>query len=200
MALEDILQRIRSDSDAACQRILQTAQERADTIREEAEKRSNDNREEILKQAEAKARERRERISTVGALERRKDLLEAKQEGIRAALMLALSSFKEMPTGDYRALLKGMLVSVASGTERVIVSPEDHESLDETFFREVNDDLKKTGKPGQLTLSEETRPMSGGAILSQGQVEINLSFDMTLSLIGDDLEPEIARILYSNDK
>lgn len=198
MALEDILRRIRADSEASSEEILEEARRRAESIKKEAEDRANALREEILKQGRAKAQERRDRVLTIAALERRKSLLEAKQEGIRTALQRALSSFVDMPVEEYKALIKGMLLEAASGTEEVIVSPRDHELLDDAFFREVNEALEKAGKPGQLALSAETRPMSGGVILASGQVEKNLSFDMTLSLIQDDLEPEVARILYSD--
>ncbi|HHY38335.1 MAG TPA: V-type ATP synthase subunit E [Clostridia bacterium] len=198
MALEDILRRIEADSKLSCEQIIEEARRRAESIKKEAQDRANALKEEILKQGKAKAREQRDRILTIAALERRKSLLEAKQEGIRTALQRALGSFVEMPVDEYKTLIRDMLLGAASGTEQVIVSPRDHELLDEAFFAEVNEALQKMGKPGRLSLSPETRPMSGGVILASGQVEKNLSFDMTLSLIQDDLEPEVAGILYSD--
>lgn len=198
MALEDILRRIEADSKHSCEQIIEEARRRAESIKKEAQDRANALKEEILKQGKAKAQERKDRILTIAALERRKSLLEAKQEGIRTAFLRALGSFVEMPVEEYKTLIKDMLLEAASGTEQVIVSPRDHELLDEAFFGEVNEALQKMGKPGQLSLSPETRPMNGGVILASEQVEKNLSFDMTLLLIQDDLEPEVARILYSD--
>jgi V/A-type H+-transporting ATPase subunit E len=61
---------------------------------------------------------------------------------------------------------------------------------------EVNDALRAAGKSGNLRLSDETRRFSGGVVLVGKNVELNCTFDSTLKLIRDDIEPEVAAILF----
>ena len=47
-----------------------------------------------------------------------------------------------------------------------------------------------------LTLAEETRPMDGGFILSDGAVEVNCTFDTLIRLQRGALAGEVAKVLF----
>lgn len=49
---------------------------------------------------------------------------------------------------------------------------------------------------GMLTLSEETRPMNGGFILSDGAVEVNCTFDTLIRLQRGALAGQLAKVLF----
>ena len=49
---------------------------------------------------------------------------------------------------------------------------------------------------GMLTLAEETRPMDGGFILSDGAVEVNCTFDTLIRLQRGALAGEVAKVLF----
>ena len=52
---------------------------------------------------------------------------------------------------------------------------------------------------GLLTLSEETRPMRGGFILSDGEVEINCTFEAMVYAQREKLEREVAQVLFAQE-
>ena len=52
------------------------------------------------------------------------------------------------------------------------------------------------GAGTELTLSEETRPIVGGLILSQGRIEINCALDRLAALHRSELAGEAARLLF----
>ena len=56
------------------------------------------------------------------------------------------------------------------------------------------EELKRSGS--RLTLSEETRPIVGGLILSQGRIEINCALDTLADLHRSELAGEAARLLF----
>ena len=58
--------------------------------------------------------------------------------------------------------------------------------LPETPF--ADELLQKAGKPAQLTLSAETRPIRGGVVLKNGLIETNCS----LGTLVDGLRPELS--------
>ena len=51
-----------------------------------------------------------------------------------------------------------------------------------------------------LTLSEETRPIQGGFILTDGPVEVNCSFEAMLRLQREQLEKPAAEILFGKSE
>ena len=56
------------------------------------------------------------------------------------------------------------------------------------IIRDANELLQKAGKPAQLTLSAETRPIRGGVVLKNGLIETNCS----LGTLVDGLRPELS--------
>ena len=56
-------------------------------------------------------------------------------------------------------------------------------------------EARKAGK--QLSLSEETRPIVGGLILSQGRIEVNCALDTLAAQRRSELSGEAARLLFS---
>lgn len=49
---------------------------------------------------------------------------------------------------------------------------------------------------GMLTLAEESRPMAGGLILRDNNVETNCSFEVLIHLQRDALAAEVAKTLF----
>ena len=54
----------------------------------------------------------------------------------------------------------------------------------------------KRGLPGELKLSDKTRPINGGVVLRQGDIEVNCTLDSLLELSRGSLDAEVARILF----
>lgn len=53
--------------------------------------------------------------------------------------------------------------------------------------RRANELLAAQGRTGVLTLADETRSMSGGLILKQGDIEVNCTVDTLLDLSRGEL-------------
>ena len=49
---------------------------------------------------------------------------------------------------------------------------------------------------GLLTLSEETRPIKGGFIMVDGDIEVNCAFETLVRLQREKLEKEVAGVLF----
>ena len=178
--------------------ILREAQERAAQILAKGTQEATDRKKAVLKRSQVEAEERRRRALTIAALEARKRVLAAKEELIEETLQKALERLQKIEATAYREMLMSLLlVATQSGREEIIVSPHDREQyFSAEFLGQVNQALSQQGKEGKLLLSEETRPLNGGFILRQGNVEINNSFNSVLHMKRDLLEPEVADILF----
>ncbi|MGI6575010.1 MAG: V-type ATP synthase subunit E [bacterium] len=195
------------------ERILADAKEQAEAIKKEAEekaaliiKRAEAEVEKMQRQSEAKAKaeaeERRRRILTIAELDGRKAVLAAKEEMLEEAFATALKQLQALDIPSYQAIIRPLLLaSSETGSEEVIISPADVERITPEFIAGVNAELRAQGKGQGLTLSEEKRPLPGGGfILRAGGVEINNSFAALLKLQREELEPQVAAILFAGEE
>jgi len=194
---EKITQRILDDAQASAESIKAEAAEKAKAVEDEARKRAERKKEELLERAGKDAEEQKRRILGVAQLEARKELLAAKQEMIEEAFQKSLDQLTSKDEKSYLAIIREMLLNlVESGNETVIFSARDLEKISEGFWKDINKALADKGKEGNLKISRESREIKGGFILQAGGVEMNCSFEALLEEKRDQLETEVANILF----
>lgn len=196
MPLERIIERIRDDASREKESILNEARSKASQIEREAAREAEQIEASALARAREKASEILRRAETLADLDSRKAILSAKMKAVEEAFRRAADSLATLPDDQYRRLLVEVAAGVASGAERVIVSPRDRERLGSRFIQELNEALRARGKPGSVRFSDETRAMRGGVILAGERLEVNLTFDAALERVRDELVPRVAAILF----
>ena len=201
MALEDILKRIREDAHKEAEGIRKEARTRAEAIVQESKKEAASVREKLLEEGKTSSLQERRRILTIANLESRKEILRRKQNLIEEAFQKASNHLKHLSDKQYQVTVKKMLLkAVESGREEVIISPRDEKRITPSFLEEVNKGLAEKGRPGKLRLSPERREFIGGFVLRSSRKEIKCTFDSLFKEKKDELEGEIARILFTGDK
>ncbi len=129
--------------------------------------------------------------------ESKKRMLQLKQEMVSAAFEGAGKKLAELPKGEYVKFLVSLAVQAsATGREKIVLSSADRDKCGEELVSAANAALKADGKTGELTLSDETRNISGGLILSNGKIETNCSIETLIDLRRNELSGEVARILF----
>ena len=192
--IEKITQRIETDTQAEIDRILGDARAEADDITDRYQAQANNEAAELAAKNQKAAAEREERLVSTAQMEARKVGLAAKQEMVEKAYDLALEKLCSMPDEQYVKTVADLLVQAApNGRGAVIFAPEEKKSIGEAAVRAANAQLNG----GKLTLSEETRPLKGGFILSDGKVEVNCSFDTLVRLQKTETAGEVAKRLFS---
>ena len=117
------------------------------------------------------------------------------QDGDSAAYDKALEQLLNLPEQEYTALLADLAVKAAvTGREAVILSQKDRTRYGKQVVTAANERLNG----GRLTLSEQTRPIQGGVILSDGDVEVNCSFETLVRLQRGALDRPVAQILFGD--
>ena len=81
------------------------------------------------------------------------------------------------------------------------VAPELPEAIPESkvgafLGKVVNTTAAMVTGTGLLTLSEETRPIKGGFIMVDGDIEVNCAFETLVRLQREKLEKEVAGVLF----
>jgi V/A-type H+-transporting ATPase subunit E len=84
---------------------------------------------------------------------------------------------------------------VESGDEEVLIG-EGEKRIDQAFLDSVS---KEIGKGEGLKLADERRPIQGGFVLRSGRVETNCALKTVLREAREQLETDVAAILFGGD-
>jgi V/A-type H+/Na+-transporting ATPase subunit E len=195
--IDRIKEQILQDSQAKANSILDDAKKQATELIEKANTDASRKSEEIQKKASADASEKLRISRSMLELEMRKDILSTKQQLIEEVFQKALDSLSKMENNEYEAILYKLIVdAVETGEEEILLSKHDKNRLPGDFGNKLNQVLVQAGKKGNLKLSDEARDIMGGFVLKTKGVEINYSFEALLRMDRDEIEPEVAAILF----
>lgn len=225
--IEKLTQQISADAQAEIDALLADAQAKADAITADYAQRAEKAAADALSKGEAAAAQREERLLSMAAMEGRKELLAAKQEMVSKAFDLALEKLCALPDEEYVVLLAKLAVAAATtGREQLIFSQKDRTRVGKAVVTAANEMLAKAVAPklpnevtdtkagsildkvvtgasallagtGMLTLSEQTRPIRGGFILSDGDVEVNCAFETLVRLQRSEISGDVADVLFA---
>ena len=137
------------------------------------------------------------RMEKAAAIEAKKSILSLKQEMVDRALLRAQQMLRDLREDEYAALLARLAGGAArTGHEEVIVCPGDSGSVAERAIKAANEHLVARGLPGRLRLSRETREISGGLVLKDGDTEINCSFTALTGMIRGNMAAQVAEAMF----
>ena len=191
--LEKLTDQIDADMQKEIDAALVQARSQAQEIQSWYESQAQIQVEAIRRKGQQDAVFRQERLVDEAKMEARRDILATKQELIGRAFDLALEKLLELPEKEYVALLADLAVKASyTKKEAVIFSQKDRTRYGKTVVTQANEKLGG----GHLTLSEQTRPIKGGLILQDSQVETNCSFEVLIHLQRNTLSAEVAQVLF----
>lgn len=194
--IEKITGRIEADVQREIEAIAAEADAHAGEIAARYEEQARRESGDILARGRKNAAEREERLASVARLEARKLELTVKQELLGRAFERALEQLLSLPEDEYVALLAKLAAQASStGREQVLFSQQDRTRYGKQAVTRANEILSETGV-GALTLAEGFRPIRGGLILSDGDVEVNCTFETLVRLQRAALEKDVARVLF----
>ncbi|MGQ9608599.1 MAG: V-type ATP synthase subunit E [bacterium] len=200
MSLEKILERIEQDAKSQAEDIKKKASSAAEKIIQEANEQAEALKKSALEDAKVRAEQHKQRIISAANLEFRKEILAEKQNAIDEAFKEAMRLLVNMNDDEYKKTIKNMILSnVQTGDEEIIFSERDKNRLGNGFLRDVNNQLTKNKKKGNLTLSKSTYDMPGGFVMKRGDIELNNSFSALMESLREDLESEVSKILFPTE-
>jgi len=195
--VEKIKEKILQDAEIKANEILEKAGLQAKGIIEKANQKAVLRAKEISQKSAYEVSEKKRIINSIVELEMRKDILTAKQQAIDEVFDKVLLKMINFDNSKYEQVIFDMLMnSVESGEEEVIISEEGKKKLSPDFISKANKALEAVGKKGKLKISDETRNISGGFILTSQGVEVNNSFEAVIRLNRDEIEPKVAEIFF----
>ena len=145
------------------------------------------------------AKRQAEDIERAGAsaleLQRRRKLLEAKQELLTQTMELALDELYAQPDQAYFELLLKMAGAFAEPKNgQLLLSAKDFARCPKDFAERLRNHLPQGVT---LTVSEARAPIDGGFILKYGDIEQNCTFRAVFNARWDELTDKARGILFS---
>ncbi len=214
--LEKITAQILADAKASCDKSYEDAKAEIEQIK----KKYNDEAAQIIADAEADAQKERESIVSRGlssaAMLRRNMLLQSKSKMVDKAYSDAVGYLSRADKSEYLAMLKGMFSSAIKDTlssEAALLSDEDGDyTAPDTFVVALNEHdsqkylsefekfmaetLKETGK--NYIISEEYADVSGGMLITYGDMYINCSIEQAVEQVRQETESEVYKALFGD--
>ena len=195
--IDKITSRILADAEAECAAVRKESDERIAAVKAEAEKKAQDEYWRLVREGVKDTEQRVQRMDRTARLEAKKSVLNMKQEAVSRAFDLAREKIAELPERDYVGFLARMAGEPAvTGQEEVVLNARDAAAVGAKAVKAANELLAKRDLPGMLTLSAETREMSGGLVLKQGDIEVNCTVDTLLDLSRGELAARVAEVLF----
>ena len=190
--IENIALRIREDAEQEAKALLADAEARAAEAKAAADREAAALKEELCREGENEARRQYDLLLAAEETENRKQLLTAKQELVARAFDRAVEQLCALEDEPY-ALLLAKLAAAAAETKReqIILNERDRARVGSRVVEEAN---RLSG--GSLSLAEETRPIVGGLILSQGKIEVNCALDTLAALRRNELAGKVSALLF----
>ena len=195
--IEKVTARIQAEADAANVAALNTAQQQAEEILDEYRQAAGEEFARLMEEAEKAAASQKEQLISAARLEAGKQLLITKQQQLQLAFDKAAEKLRAMPEDSYAELLTRLVVSASrTGKESILLNAADREKYGEQVTADANRALKAKHRPAKLTLADDVRDIDGGAVLKEGNIEVNCSLASLIETKREELSVETARILF----
>ena len=195
--VKNLTSKILKDAEERKESILNAANEERAKIIAKKEAAAKMEEASMLEKAKIEAKTRQERIVSSAELKARNEKLKAKQEVIDSVFEKSINELCSMSDEDLKNFIKNMIInSDITGDENIILNEKGKSVVDNSLLNTINSELKEKGKKGKLTISDEVRTFRGGFILEKDGIEINNTFEDLVNSSRDDLEFEVAQVLF----
>lgn len=194
--LDKILNCIDDDASVAAEKIICEAKLQAENIIEKAKLDADSQASLIVKDAENKAEFIIKRAASLADLKKNEMILNFKREQINLILEETKKFLISLPDDDYFNLILKLCKKYISPLKgEIIFSPSDLKRIPRGFKTNLSKLAKSIG--GDLKISEQTRPINGGFILSYGEIEENCTFDALFDYNFELLADSINNVMFS---
>ncbi len=196
--INNLTSKILSDAEERKESILKEANEEKAKIVSKKEALAKSEEATMVEKAKTEAKTAKERIISGAELKSRNEKLTAKQAVIDKVFENSIEKLCKMSDEEIKEFIKNKIVNAdIVGDEAIILNEKGNKLVDANLLKEINSELLAKGKKGELTISKEVRNFKGGFILEKDGIEINNIFEDLVNSERDDLEFEVAKVLFN---
>lgn len=195
--LDKILKHIEDAAAMNEESMLNQGKREADKIIADAMAEGKQRCAEIRKETDRNVKASMSRAESAAALQEKKLILNAKQQIISDVILSAKEYLLNLSDEKYfeniLLMVKKYALPKAGG---ILFSEKDYKRLPEQFEDIINVSLTDK-KEAVLKISQETRNIDGGFVLTYGEVEVNCSFEGLFSADIENLQDKVSELLFA---
>ncbi|OOB75822.1 ATP synthase subunit E [Clostridium haemolyticum] len=195
--IENLTSKIIENAKSTAKDIIDKAKEKENNIISKKVSIAKKERNIILSKAKDESKLKKQRIISNANLQVRDMKLSAKIEVLDKVFNDSIQKLNGMTTSEMINFIRNSILSSEIDGDEEIIIDSSNLVITPQFVEELNKELKSKGKIGKLKLSSENRNIGGGYILAKNGIEINNTFDFLVKSLRDDIESEVAKVLFS---
>jgi V/A-type H+-transporting ATPase subunit E len=196
--IEKITAHIEADAKAEADAIMAQSAEKVKAIEAEYNQKAQDEYWAKIKAGTRDCEDRVQRMNRLAAMESKKAILATKQEMVSKAFDRAQEMIVNLPADKYTDFLARLAADSAStGDEAIIFNERDKNGCGAAVVAAANRRLADKGVKAGLHMSDETRGISGGLILSSGGIEVNCTVDTLVDMCRGEMSSQLAEVMFS---
>ena len=201
-SLTRLKQTLQEEAAAEIKAIQTSTEERVAAIKDAARREADEIKAEILADVAREIADLNRRAEAEAALVQRRIMMKAKNELVDEVMRQAAVMLEELPEDRYREYLSRLLFTAVphEGESQVVFNERDRSRFGSGLLQEVQKALAAKGINVQLRMASETGTMAGGVKLIGADFEVDATIERMLARTGELLEPEIAAILFENER
>ncbi|MEG2291211.1 MAG: V-type ATP synthase subunit E family protein [Clostridium sp.] len=193
--INNMTSKIIKDAEEKSKEILASAEEEKNKILLKKINIANELKTEIVMKSEIEAKSKKERMISGATLKARNSKLGAKQNVIQSVFTSSIERLNNLSKEEFIEFVKNTILSLGEiGDQNLILNKDGIELVDINFVNSINESL---GNNGNITVSNKIGVFKGGFILEKDGVEMNNTYDALVSSLVDELEFEVASILFN---
>ena len=194
--LEKILYQIEEEAKSSAEKIVEDANKEAQAILTKADATCQEMKAAAEQRCAAVTEDILAKSRSAAGMQRKKDLLAAKQQVIGEVIDQAQKSLYKLDDAAYFALIEKMLEkSVLAESGQIRFNAADQKRLPAGFEKKIAAIAEKKG--GALTVSQETCDIDGGFLLVYGGIEENCSFAAMFAAEKENLQDKVHTLLFT---
>ncbi len=191
--IESITSLIKQEATENAEKIISEAKNTANEILAEAKKAADEKSKAALISEKAEADAVISKAKSAAELQKRRNLLCAKQEIITEIIEKAKKTLSSLPDKEYFELLIKLVKKYETGQEGVLaLGANDLKRVPSDFAESL-----KKASGGKLTLSKEPINIKNGFLLLYGGIDINCSFDSLFDENLEELTDKVSAIVFA---
>ena len=192
---EAIINKIIADAKAKADSILEQAKVDSQAILDNAQLKCDENSKALQDKKQSLVDEAISRKKTVAELDVKKIILKAKKDAIDQAFSLAKDDLLNLSSAKYLKLVTNMIKAYCEDGDVITIAEADKKVITAKLVKDIASE-----KGIKLTLSKDYGDFLGGVILSNNGVDKNLTFDVELKVLREELETTIANMIFKESK
>lgn len=191
--VNNITSKILKDAEVRKDNILAAAEEEKNKILSKKVNSANEVEKEILDKAEIEAKSKKERVISSAKLKVRNDKLAAKQQVINEIFESSIDKLVTLSKEEFLGFVRDRILSMdLSGKQTLVLNKDGLKFIDQSFIEDLNGKIK-----AEIILSETVGNFKGGFVLKNNGIEINNTYEALVSSLRDELEFEVAKVLFN---